>query len=291
MNDARDNHDIILSSATPTTSSTLHRMKSATLNAAYPLHRDAVPDVGDTAGRYALRFARSAEDLDRVAKLRFEVFNVELREGLDQSWHTCRDVDEFDAHCHHLMVMDTEHDEVVGTYRMQTADMAASGQGFYSAGEFQLDTLGSAFLSNAVELGRACVALSHRNSRVLYLLWRGLARYMQHNRQRYFFGCCSLTSQDPLDAWSIKQTLESRGLMHESLHVEPRPELACFDASFVPPAVTRTLRLPRLMRTYLDYGARIVGDPVIDRAFKTIDFLAVFDMEAISPRVRRMFVD
>lgn len=266
-------------------------MSSATTQLAYPRFAEALPDVKERAGKYELRFATSTQDLDRVAKLRFEVFNVELSEGLDESWRTCRDLDDFDPHCHHMMVINTVTNEVVGTYRMQTAEMAAAGAGFYSDGEFELTSLGADFLSASVELGRACVALSHRNRRVLYLLWRGLARYMQHNDQRYFFGCCSLTSQDPQDGWAVMKQLENGNLLHPTLRATPRPALACFGGDFVPPAVPRELRMPRLMRTYLDNGARIAGEPVIDREFKTIDFLAVFDMEKITPRVRRLFVD
>jgi putative hemolysin len=266
--------------------------RSTTTSApAYPVFAEAIPEVSDRAGNYQLRFARSAEDLDQVSKLRFAVFNVELQEGLNESWQTCRDVDQYDAYCHHLMVVDTTTDEIVGTYRMQTAQMAASGHGFYSDGEFVLASLGTEFLHQAVELGRACVALNHRNSKVLFLLWRGLAAYMLHNRRRFFFGCCSLTSQDPAEGWHVLQHLRQRGLMHDSLNVKPRPELACFDANFDPGPPESRIRLPRLMRTYVDYGARIVGEPVIDRQFKTIDFLAVFDMDAISPRAKRLFVD
>ena len=35
--------------------------------------------------------------------------------------------------------------------------------------------------------------------------WKGLALYMGHNRRRYLFGPCSLTSQDP---WDGKRALE-----------------------------------------------------------------------------------
>ena len=49
--------------------------------------------------------------------------------------------------------------------------------------------------------------------------------------------------------------------------------------------------LPKLMQLYLDYGALIVGPPALDRQFKTIDFLALFDVDAIDARIRRMFFD
>ena len=43
--------------------------------------------------------------------------------------------------------------------------------------------------------------------------------------------------------------------------------------------------VPKLMRLYLDYGARICSAPAIDRDFKTIDFLIWFDFEAMQPEL------
>ena len=39
-------------------------------------------------GRYRVTFARTRADLERVLRLRFEVFNRELGEGLSESWLT-----------------------------------------------------------------------------------------------------------------------------------------------------------------------------------------------------------
>ena len=259
--------------------------------ASYPQAPEQIPLVADTAGAYSLSFAKTEQDLGNVARLRFDVFNLELQEGLSESWSTCRDRDEYDVQCHHLMVVEHNSGEVVGTYRMQTHSMAAQGAGFYSDTEFQLHTLGNSFLSSSVELGRACIAHAHRNSRVLFLLWRGLAACMLHNEKRHFFGCCSLTSQDRSEGWHVMKYLRKKGLLHDTLHVLPRTEMACFDDQFEPAPCLERVRLPRLMRMYMDYGARIVGDPVIDTKFKTIDYLTVFDLHRISPRIRRMFVE
>ncbi|HAY37403.1 MAG TPA: hypothetical protein DCY57_10620 [Bacteroidetes bacterium] len=38
---------------------------------------------------------------------------------------------------------------------------------------------------------------------------------------------------------------------------------------------------PRLMRAYLSLGALICSPPAIDRKFKTIDFLTVFDTRTL----------
>ncbi|HWN99584.1 MAG TPA: GNAT family N-acetyltransferase, partial [Blastocatellia bacterium] len=86
---------------------------------AHPVFADSRPQKEISEGRYVARFARTTEELFAALKLRFEVFNLELGEGLQASFLTGRDMDEFDEQCHHLIVVDTENqDRVVGTYRM-----------------------------------------------------------------------------------------------------------------------------------------------------------------------------
>ena len=252
----------------------------------YPQYRAALPDFVETSGQYSVRFANTARDLGEVQRLRFAVFNLELAEGLSQSYASCRDEDAYDRHSHHLMVTERDSGAVIGTYRMQTLEMAAE-LGFYSETEFDLGALRDDFLPAAVELGRACIAADHRNTRVLFLLWRGLAAYMLHNDKRYFFGCCSLTSQDAAVGQRVLQQLEAAGHLDPHWTATPQPGLECVaDASGVAP-----VKIPKLMRTYLQYGARIAGPPAIDHSFGTIDYLAVFDLQGISPRIRRMFLE
>ena len=112
---------------------------------------------------YRVQFARSLDDVRAVQRLRFEVFNLELGEGLEESFATGLDVDRFDEVCHHLMVIHEASGAVVGTYRMQTHAMAAEFGGFYSAGEFTIDTLPDSLLDQAIEVGRACIARNYRN--------------------------------------------------------------------------------------------------------------------------------
>ena len=76
--------------------------------AVYPIFTDSIPTREICEGRYIGRFARTRDELDAVLKLRFDVFNLELGEGLESSFLTSRDLDEFDDVCHHLIVEDTE---------------------------------------------------------------------------------------------------------------------------------------------------------------------------------------
>jgi putative hemolysin len=253
----------------------------------YPVFEPLLPDSELRVRNYRARFARSEDELDEVQRLRFDVFNLELDEGLETSYQTGRDEDAFDAACHHLLVENLEDESIVGTYRMQTQEMAQAGLGFYSAQEFELDEWPSKVLSDAVELGRACIAQDHRSLPVLNLLWRGIGAYLAHNRRRYLFGCSSLTSQDPQEGLSVMRYFQEKELMHPSLHVTPQPEYEC--TTDAPIETAAKADIPRLMRVYISTGARICGPPALDRAFKTIDFLTFYDIKTLDEQAARFF--
>lgn len=272
----------------------LERLEDAAIKA-FPPAPELIPTTVLSAGSYRLRFARTAEELDRLLRLRFEIFNLELDEGLAASYATGRDEDEFDRACHHLLVEHAPTGELVGTYRLQTAEMAAAGAGFYTDGEFALDGLPAEVIAQGIELGRAAIAREHRKRPVLFLLWRGLALYVAQNRKRYLFGCCSVTSQDPLDGWRAHATLAAGDHLHPTLSISVRPGFECVlpegvgDSALAP--ADSPMVLPALFDMYLRYGGKIAGGPVIDRAFGTIDFLLLFDVLAMEEKSRRMFFD
>jgi putative hemolysin len=236
-------------------------------------------------GSYVVRLAETVEEIDAALKLRFEVFNLELKEGLDSSFRTGRDRDEFDGSCDHLIVTDLTNGNVVGTYRLMTIEMAKHAGGFYSAGEFDLNYLPPEVLNQALELGRACIAQSHRNRQVLFLLWKGLAQYVQAKRKRFLFGCCSLTSQEPADGNELWAQLIDRGHMHPTFFIPTRSESECRSV----PRGSSKVEIPKLFRMYLSIGAKVCSPPAIDRVFKTIDFLVLFDIDAMDFVTRRMY--
>lgn len=253
---------------------------------AFPAAPGAASTRAITSGRYEVRLARTADELDRILQLRYEVFNLELNEGLEGSATSGRDEDAFDRKFHHLLIAERESGEVVGTYRMQTAEMAA-GHGYYSSGLFEVESLPGAVLASAVEIGRACVAKPHRNGRVLHLLWRGLASYLSWHGKTTLFGCCSLTSQDEALGASVHAYLRQQGHVHPTLRVNPRGEHRC--ARDRGALVTRHTppRVPALFAAYLKIGARVLGPPAIDRAFKTIDWLVLLDTAELPTLVYR----
>lgn len=234
--------------------------------------------------RYELSLAEHLDDIILAQRLRYEVFNLELHEGLPTAYETGLDADEFDEVCDHLIVRDRESSRVVGTYRMQTGMSAARNRGYYSEREFNFRAYESA-RGEILELGRACVASAHRNYTVLGLLWKGIAHYAQDHGARYLVGCSSLTSQDEAAGLAVYRELAAKYLVEERWQTRPQIGWRCSPLNGRPVA----LPVPKLMRAYLTLGARICGDPAIDREFSTIDFLTWLDLRVLPMRALQRF--
>jgi putative hemolysin len=230
--------------------------------------------------------AESVDDLLDCQRLRYLVFNCELGEGLDTSKSLGLDRDRFDFICDHLMVRECQSGKVVGIYRMQSGYRAKGNLGYYSEQFFDFSPF-EAVRAEVLELGRACVHTEYRNTAVLHMLWKGIARYAMSCGARYLLGCSSINSQDQAEGAALYEQLKERYLAAPELRTEPRPEFACHAEGNATPA--EPPKPPRLFRAYLDVSARLCGPPSIDRDFKTIDFLTVIDLRQIPDRVRVRF--
>jgi putative hemolysin len=233
---------------------------------------------------YVVRLAISEAERLAIFRLRFLVFNLELNEGLESAYVHGYDVDRFDEICDHLVVECRATGALVGTYRLQPGDVAASHHGFYSGQQFDLTPF-EPFQSQIVELGRACIHRDHRSSEVLHLLWRGIARYVIRKGGRYMMGCCSLSSLDESLGHATYKALGNY-LVQPAMRTLPHAPFS------LGPATTELeeVRPPKLLRAYLAIGAKICGEPAIDREFKTIDFLTILDLQTMHPRVVARFL-
>lgn len=236
--------------------------------------------------RYCVKIAETRAEIESALRLRFEVFNLEL--GCRKQTESSADLefDEYDAASEHLIVIDNKTRKTVGTYRLNSLETVKIVDGFYCFGEFSIEDLPPEVVASAVEIGRACIDREHRNSRVLLLLWKGLMTYLEQKQKRYFFGCCSIFTQNRQIGGEIFCGLVRKGFLHENLRVKPRPDKAFLDDDYLvncePP------ELPNLFKTYLKSGAKICGAPTIDREFGTIDFFVIFDARSINEKYRKL---
>lgn len=246
---------------------------------------DTIRLVVSSPTHYATRLARSMDEVRAAQTLRFEVFNLELNEGLEESFVTGRDEDRFDSVCDHLIVEHLPSQQIAGTYRLQTGVNAQSYLGYYCAQEFEFHPYES-LRPETVELGRACVQRQHRNLVVLGLLWKGIADYARQHGARYLFGCSSITSQDPAVGATAYADLCRRHLAPIEFRTQPGSEFECP----LDQLAGESPKIPKLLRAYLTIGAKICGPPALDRQFKTIDFLTLLDLEMLHPLARQRFL-
>jgi putative hemolysin len=287
-------------------STSLVELSLPTLAPSLPVAPDK-PRIHAEVGRYRLRLAESLEDRNAACRLRFKVFNIELGEGLQSSYRTGLDTDQFDPICEHLLVEDKLEENparrIVGTYRMQSGTTAGRHLGYYSEQEFSFAPY-EPLRAGILELGRASIDREHRTPEVLTLLWRGIAQYATNMGLRYLVGCSSLTSKDPAEGWQMYRQLEPYRVSPE-FATEPTAAYACpmeqegaeaqplhlqQDPSLPVPPLPIQVKVPKLLKTYMAIGARISGPPAWDREFGTIDFLTLLDLKLISPSARNRFL-
>jgi putative hemolysin len=193
------------------------------------------------------------------------------------------DRDAWDEHCDHLLVRRSDSYEVVGTYRILTAEQAQRAGGFYSEQEFDLGAIPA--LPRLVELGRACVHPEHRGGAVLALLWSALARHFRTRGYAHVIGCASV----PVSGAPARVARLCSDLLREhggplAWRAEPRRPfplaVAGDDAEPVPP----------LVRGYLRMGATVCGAPAWDPDFGTADLLLLLPMARMRERFAHRFL-
>ncbi|MEX0945486.1 MAG: GNAT family N-acyltransferase [Balneolaceae bacterium] len=235
--------------------------------------------------KYLVKIAETDAEVERALRLRYNVFGKELDRNFNFKGKI--DYDDFDDQCHHLLVIDKDSDSIIGTYRLQTYQQAESGNGFVTAKRFELELLSESVLKEAFEVGRVCISHDHRNGRVLYLLWKGLAAYLQYFQLRYLFGFAALNTKNPDVAMNTYHHLLKNGYVNTDFQVNVRSEYQIIETNGT--AKDEPVDIPPLFRNYLDVGTKICSKPAYDSKLGIYHFFILMDIETISDRTRRMF--
>lgn len=234
---------------------------------------------------YTVKIAKSKEEVDAALRLRYRVFKEELER--DFQFSDEKDHNEYDDQSHHLIVVNNESDEIVGTYRLQTFEQARNGNGFASNKRFHLEQFPEDVLKNAVEVGRACIRREHRSGRVLFLLWKGFAMYLTYFKKQYLFGYAALDTSDPVEALNIHQHLKEKGFLHPRYLIDAREEYRIDHLLKI--RETNEVEIPPLFQNYLDVGSTVCSAPSLDKKLRLAHCLILLDIENISDRTKKMF--
>lgn len=234
---------------------------------------------------YTIKFAKTEHEVEAALRLRYNVFKEEL--GRNFQFKNNIDKDEFDDQSHHLLVVDNESDNIIGTYRLQTFEQAIDGNGFVCNKRFHLEQFPENVVKNAVEVGRACISKSHRNGRVLYLLWKGFAGYLTHFKKRYLFGHAALGTKNRKVALNTYQYIQEHDFLHSDYQIEVREKFKIENREYKPD--TKKIDIPPLLQNYLDVGTYICSRPSFEKESGLTHFLILLDIENISERTRKLF--
>ncbi len=251
------------------------------------------------AGQLDVRLAVSEEEIAAAQALRYQIFYDEMgAEPTPRMAVVRRDIDDYDAICDHLLVVDHGADgkpHVVGTYRLLRQVVAQMNRGFYSAGEFDLSPLiaQSGTGGQLLELGRSCVAPAYRNNATITLLWRGIATYLQTHAIGHMFGCASLHGADPALHRAELSYLYHHHLAPPELRARALPEhhvpMDMLPIETIEPRLIQRA-LPPLIKGYLRVGAMIGDGGFVDHQFNTVDVFVVMPVDRITRRYSGRFV-
>ncbi len=287
---------------TPTFSSRPPRQGALALLRGFAARRDlaGLGPVLARSGPLEARLAATQREVRDAQRLRYRVFfeEGEATPGPAQRL-TRRDVCRFDGVSDHLVVVDRTAPNrdgtprVVGVYRLLRQEVAERNFGFYSSREFDVEQLVARRpATRFLEVGRACIAESHRGKRALELLWRGLWAYARHHAVDAMIGCASLPGADAAaHAGAIRWLVGEGG--DPSWRVPPRADRAATvraddgaDA-LDPRALVRTL--PPLVKGYWRLGATFSPIPAVDLDFGTTDLFVVMPLRDIEARYLQYF--
>ena len=236
---------------------------------------------GIELGSFRVRLAQTNKDKDEVFKLRYQIFNEELGEGIPENEITKRDVDKFDEHCDHLIV--EKGGLIIGSYRMLPYAKSLLTDGFYSESEFSIRKL-PIDLTLSVETGRASVSPDHRKQATLLCLFVGIRHYMNLIKARYIFGMASLAKMSHESANATYEEIKQMGKTIEFPGVGP------IDGMKIPEGIQGGVpEVPPLLAVYFKVGASICSKPAYDPIFKCHDLLTLSDITQVPDKTWNLF--
>ena len=226
------------------------------------------------------------------------------------------DLDEFDPHYHHLFVWNEASSEIVGAYRIAFTQELIAHRGvtsLYTHSLFEFDTLLFERLGPSLEMGRSFVNPAWQgNARALRLLWAGIAVLLdRHPTIRHLFGPVSVSPRfsnvgkflimtalqlHHMDA-DLKQLVRPRNAPRNLMQKASQPSeqrLTEISAGLADPGrlskflrrIERDLKLPMLIKHYIELRGRFAGFSVDDAFNGTLDGLVFVRVEDISSKMR-----
>ncbi len=240
------------------------------------------------SGKFLIKLADKKEEFDQMYRLRYEellLFYNQESTNKDEMF-----IDEYDPVSTHLICLDTEVNQVVGTYRVITKDDIKEIGYFSTELEYDISNLKERKIA---ELGRAVIKGEYRTGAVLSLLWRGLIEYVTSEGIEFLFGTVSFEGQDNTKyhhAFSKLYYNHLSPLDIRAFGLEPgRDRMNFLKEEEIDPAISKK-EMPPLIKGYIKLGATFGNDIYYDTDFNCIDVFVLLELEKINKKfVERLF--
>ena len=242
-----------------------------------------------------VRLARTDDDILAAQRLRYDVFVRELGAKGGVVNHAGQtEQDRFDTVADHLLLIDQSRvvgDQVVGTYRLMTNELAARAGGFYCEDEYDLQVLTDGGL-RLLELGRSCLHPDYRGGAGMLHLWGGLAQYIEANNVDVMFGVASFHGTDLSKLRQPLSLLAHRHLAPDHLRVSAHGSGAAPLDMVAPDALDRVeavRQMPALIKAYLRLGGTVGDGAFVDNDFNTTDICLILERSAMKALQKKIY--
>lgn len=223
---------------------------------------------GATVGRFRIEDTGDGPRLSDALALRARLF----RDGQP-------DRDAFDPLFRHLLIRDAESGEALATFRYRRSE-GGEACGGYAAQYYDLAHLAGP-KARVLELGRLGLAPTVFGPDLLRLIFACLTRIVDAAGAEVVFGCSSFSGADAARHAGALNWLWAHHPLPEPL--APR----AWRAAAVPALPVSPAGLPPILRSYLDMGAGVGPDAVVDAELGTLHVFTALDVRRIAARRAR----
>jgi len=234
------------------------------------------------AGRYTARFAENEADIQSAQALRFRTFRGE-GDGSD--------ADTFDPICKHILVEETDSNQLVCTFRLLPLANGGEIDKSYSAQFYDLESLHD-INGMIVEMGRFCIDPAYKDPDILRIAWSAMTTYVDENDVELLFGCSSFSGTDSDEYTDAFALLKERHLAPKRwLPKIKSPKVFRFAKKLrlkKPDLKLAQRRMPPLLRTYLVMGGWVSDHAVVDNDLNTLHVFTGLEVKGIPANRKRL---
>ena len=232
-----------------------------------------------------LKLAETREEIEKARHLRYS--ELVLLHNQDISFEEC--FDDSDWTYDHLIVLEEQTGDVVGTYRLGRREHLRKIGEFAIESKFDISSIKAA-KGEIMELSRMAIRSDHRDGLVLRFLWKGLCEYCTHYNVKYLFGVISLHTFEPQGAKNFLSYIY-HNFISEEFDLFAKPPVV--EMNILPPdqidiAQARKEMHP-VLKGYMGMGCKFARNAHIDdKMLKSVDVMIVMDWDKINPKYLKL---